>query len=182
VTILAACDVLRALDGTIPATSHDAVALQTAIRDLRAIVSPAVPDDVAAPRMGVAPSPRVLSAAQDARVLRPTVSNDAAAPVLYPRVATTSLDTTSRARILGMHFVHQRTTRNNNPFAPLETNDNDEPDAPTDDDDPDCTAHDATIHANNLTPPVRPQRTRRISTPHPRPPPTTHTLRSAVTP
>ena len=62
-------------------------------------------------------------------MLRPTISNDAAPPVLYPRVAMTSLDTTSRARIRGMRFVHQRTTRNNNLFAPLETNDDDEPDA-----------------------------------------------------
>ena len=90
-------------------------------------------------------------------MLRPTVSNDAAPPVLYPRVATTSLDTTSRTRICDMHFVHQRTTCNNNPFAPLETNDDNKPDAPTNDDDPDCTADDTTIHANNRTPPARPQ-------------------------
>ena len=37
-TVLAACDVLRALDGTVPATSHDAVALRTAIRDLHATI------------------------------------------------------------------------------------------------------------------------------------------------
>jgi hypothetical protein len=157
VTILAACDVLRALDGTVPATSHDAVALRTAIRDLRTIVSPAVPNDAAAPGVGVAPSPRVPSAARDARVLRPTVSNDAVPPVLYPHVARTSLDTTSRARIRGMRFVHQQTTRNNNPFAPLETDGDDEPDAPSDDDDPDCAADDATIHADNRTPTARPQ-------------------------
>jgi len=182
VTVLAVCDVLRLLDGTVPATLHDAVALQTAIRNLHAIVSPAVPDNAAAPRVGVAPSPRVPRAARDARALRPTVSNDAAPPVLYPRVATTSLDTTSRARIHGMRFVHQWTTCNNNPFAPLETDDNDTPDAPTDDDDPDCTANDAKIHADNRTPPARPQQTRCSSTPQPRPPPTTRTLWSAVTP
>jgi len=180
VTVLAACDVLRALDGTVPATSHDAVALRTAIRNLRAIVTPAVPDDATAPRVRGAPSPRVPSAARDARVLRPTISNDAAHPVLYPRVATTSLNTMSRARIRGMHFVHQQTTRNNNPFAPLDTDDDDEPDTPTDDDDPDCTANDATIHANNRTPTTRPQRTRRIAAPQPSPPPTTRTLRSVL--
>ena len=121
VTVLAACNVLCALDGTVSDTSHDAVALRTVIRNLHAIVSPAVPDNAAALRMGVAPSPRVPSAARDARVLRPTISNDAAPPVLYPRIATTSLDTTSRTRVRGMRFVHQQTTRNNNPFAPLET-------------------------------------------------------------
>jgi len=63
VTVLAACDVLRALNSTVPTTSHDAVALRTAIRDLHAIVLPAVPNDAAALRVGVAPSPRVPSAA-----------------------------------------------------------------------------------------------------------------------
>ena len=65
VTVLAACNVLCALDGTVSDTSHDAVALRTAIRNLHAIVLPAVPDDAAAPRMGVAPSPRAPSAARD---------------------------------------------------------------------------------------------------------------------
>ncbi len=173
VTILAACDVLRALNGTIPATSHDAEALQTAIRNLRKIVMPTIPSDDAAPRVGIAPSPRVPHATRDTRVLCSTVSNDAAPPVLYPRGVTTSLDTMLRARILGTRFVHQRTTRNNNPFAPLE--DDDEPD------DPDCAANDATIHTNNRTVPVRPRRPH-TSTRQPRPRPTPRTLRLAVTP
>ena len=101
VTILAACDVLCALNGTIPATPHDSVALRTAVRNLRKIVSPTIPSDDAAPRVGDAPAPRVPRATQDARVLRSTVSNNAAPPVLYPRGATTLLDTTSRARIRG---------------------------------------------------------------------------------
>ena len=158
VTILAACDVLRAINGTIPATSHDVVALQTAIHNLRKIVSPTIPSDDAAPRVGVAPSPRVPRATRDARVLRSTVSNDAATPVLYLRGATTSLDTTLRARIRGTRFVHQRTTRNANPFAPLE--DDAKPDVPSDENDPDCAANDATIHTDNRTVPAHPQRSR----------------------
>jgi hypothetical protein len=156
VTILVACDVLCALNGTIPATSHDAVALRTAIRNLCEIVTPTIPSDDAAPRVGVAPSPRVPHTTRDTRGLRSTVSNNAAPPVLYPLGAMTSLDTTSRARIRGTRFVHQRTTRNNNPFAPLE--DDDEPD------DPDCTADDATIHTDNCTVPGRPRRPHSTST------------------
>ena len=155
VTILAACDVLRALDGTIPAMSHDAVALRTAIRNLREIVLPTIPSDNAAPRVGVAPSPRVPRATRDARVLRSTVSNDAAPPVLYPRGATTLLDTTLCVRIRGTRFVHQRTTRNNNPFAPLE--DDNVPNVTSNENDPDCAADNATIHTDNRTVPARPR-------------------------
>ena len=176
----AAGDVLRALNGTIPATSHDAVALQTAIRNLSEIMLLTIPSDVAAPRVGVAPSPRVPHATQDARVLRSTVSNDAAPPVLYPCGASMSLDTTSRARIRSTRFVHQRTTCNNNPFALLE--DDAKPDVPSDENDPDCAADDATIHTDNRTVPAHPQRSRNASTRQPRPRPTPRTLRSAVTP
>ena len=96
VTILAVCDELRTLNGTIPAMSHDAVALQTVIHNLCGTVTPTIPSDDAAPRVGVAPSPRVPRATRDARVLRSTLSNNAAPPVLDPRGATTS-----RARIRG---------------------------------------------------------------------------------
>ena len=154
VTILAVCDVLRALNGTIPATSHDAVALRTAICNLCEIVTPTIPSDDAAPRVGVAPSLRVPHATRDTRVLRSTVSNNAAPHVLYPRGATTLLDTTSCARIRGTRFVHQRTTCNNNPFAPLE--DDAKPDVPSNENDPDCAADDATIHTDNRTVPSRP--------------------------
>jgi hypothetical protein len=117
VTVLTACDVLRSLAGTVPITSHDAVALRTAIRDLNEIVSPTVPTTDTALRVGFTPEPRVPIATQDARVLRSTLSTDAAPPVLYPLGATTSLNTMAQARIRGMRFLHQRTTRNNNPFA-----------------------------------------------------------------
>ncbi len=87
-------------------------------------------------------------------MLRFTVSNDAAPPVLYPRGATTLFDTTLHVRICGTRFVHQGTTRNNNPFVPLE--DDAEPDVPSNENDPDCAAADTTIHTDNCTVPARP--------------------------
>jgi hypothetical protein len=183
VTVLTACDVLRVLDGTLPAMAHNAITLQMAIHNLRTILSPSVPSDDAAPRVGVAPDPRVPVSPRDARVLCPTVSNDPAPPVLYPRDATTSINTTSCACIRGTRFVHQQVTHNNNLFAPLE--DDDKPNDHEDDPNSNFTANDITIHADihtvaPLPRPARPtpiQRTRTACIA-----PTTCTLCSAITP
>ena len=75
-------------------------------------------------------------------------------PVLYPRGATTWIDTMLRARIRGTRFVHQRTTHNNNLFAPLE--DDAKPDVTSNENDPDCAADGATLHTDNHTVPAHP--------------------------
>ena len=59
ITVLMACDILGSLGSTIPATARDAIRLRAAIRNLRAIVSPPVPSNDAAPRVAVAPDARV---------------------------------------------------------------------------------------------------------------------------
>ena len=123
-------------------------------------------------------------ATRDARVLCPTVSNNPASTVLYPRgAATLSNYTTLCARIRTTRFVHQRVTRNNNPFAPFK--DDDKPDGHDNDPDTNRTADNVRIHAGNHTVPTRthplPIATIQQTCPA-RPAPTTRTRHSAVTP
>jgi hypothetical protein len=60
-TILKASNILYTLGGTISATAHDAINLDTAIQDLQAIVMPTLPPHAAALRVGVAPGSRVTA-------------------------------------------------------------------------------------------------------------------------
>ncbi len=148
--VLAACNVLRTLQNTIPTTAIKAANHSTAIRDLPAIISPTLPPSTIAPRVGAALELRVPPATitnlPDTRVLHPIVSNSPTPASLYPQNVTTSINATSWARICATRFVHQQVTCNNNPFAPLA---DEEPDDPTDHAPPDCSANNVMITTSN---------------------------------
>jgi hypothetical protein len=76
-TVLAACDVLRTLQSTIPTTAIEATNRSTAIRNLCAIINPTLPPSATALRVGAALEPRVPQAIvtplPDTRVLHSTI-------------------------------------------------------------------------------------------------------------
>jgi hypothetical protein len=182
-TVLTASDILRTL-GTVPTTARDALDLGTAIRDLQAIIAPTL--------LGIAPEPRVTSnataplpqprvlpvataPARNARVLCATASNSPAPAVLYPRSrgTMTTVDVTFRNRIRGTGFVHQRVTRNNNPFAPLADNNhtNDPTDCPRPTAMPTTLPSQPAIEPLLPTNPLHVQCHAELSLPHPSPHP-----------
>jgi hypothetical protein len=152
-TVLAACDVLRTLQNTIPASASKAAARSMTIRALRAIINPTLPPSAIAPRVGAVLEPRVPPATitnlPDTRVLHPTISNSPTPLSLHPPNVTTSINATSRACIHATRFVHQWVTCNNNPFAPLA---NEKPKDPADHAPTDCSSDNATITTSNQAP------------------------------
>jgi hypothetical protein len=136
--VLLACNLLRTLQTTIPTSVSKAATGSMAIRDLCAIINPTLPPSTMAQRVGAALEPRVppapITRSPGTRVLHPTISNSPAPAPLYPQNVSTSINTTLRACICTTRFVHQRMTRNNNPFSPLADEEPDDPinHAPTD--------------------------------------------------
>jgi hypothetical protein len=100
-TVLAACNVLRTLQITIPTTAIKAANHRTAIYNLCAIINPTLHPSATAPRVGAALEPRVppatITPSPDTRVLHSTVSNSSAPAALYPQITTTSINVTFNA-------------------------------------------------------------------------------------
>jgi hypothetical protein len=119
-TLQAVGDIFEMLGGTVPTTASAKIKHLAAITQLSAIMArePNAPSLVnTAPRVGTATPPRV-------------------AIVAPPRVATTSNTITAPSTVRRMPLIHQRVTRNNNPFQIL---------ADTDDDNDD---DDTVVHSN----------------------------------
>jgi hypothetical protein len=194
-TIIQAADTLTALGGTVPSTTSESIARSHAIQQLRNILLPSLQENRPAPPTTATPSPRVLRpripAAQEPRVpatspsprvLRAATRNNPPPPMHNPtRTPTSSHDPTAPPNVRLVRPIHQRHTRNNNPFAILEDD--------TPDDEDEDIADDITIHASNqrssapfspfirrmLEPPPRHTvRTRAIASPAA---PTVHDLR-----
>jgi hypothetical protein len=107
-SILAATDLLKAFGGMIPTSAADKAKHVSVVQQLTKILTnqPTTRTDVPSQRVD-GPAPRV-------------------APP--PRVATTSNNTTSPTTVQTIPLVHQRQTRNNNPFQILTDNDDDDND------------------------------------------------------
>jgi hypothetical protein len=101
--VLAACNVLRTLQRTIPMTAIKASNCSMAIHNLCTIINLTLPPSATALKVGAALEPRVPPAtimpSPDTRVLLSTVSNSPYPAALYSQNATTSINTTSQARI-----------------------------------------------------------------------------------
>jgi hypothetical protein len=107
-SIFAAADILKALGNTVPTTMMEKISHTRAIQNLTAIMTGQgdAPEEPPSPRV-VAPTARVVSAPPS-------------------RVATTSNNITAPNVIRTMPLVHQRHSRNNNPFNILANDDDDD--------------------------------------------------------
>ncbi len=107
-SIVAAADILKALENTIPTTTMEKIRHIQAIQNLTAIMTGQreAPEEPPSPRV-VTPFARVISAP-------------------HPKVATTLNNITAPNVIRTMPLVQQRHTRNNNPFNILANDDDDD--------------------------------------------------------
>ena len=111
-SIVAAADLLQALGTTVPTSATAKRKYIRAIQDLTAIMA----RQTATQLPMDSPDTRIEAASQRVGHATP------------PRVATTSNNITAPNFIRQMPLVHQRHTRNNNPFQILATNDDDDDD------------------------------------------------------
>jgi hypothetical protein len=164
-SIAAAADLIKVFGGTVPKMSADNIKHIRAIRELTAIMA------------GQQTDPPTV----DAPTLRVVAPCSRMATTPPPRAATTSNNIMTPNVIRQMPLIHQRHTRNNNPFHILTKDDDDDDTVIASHCNPSAPPTVSPSSAPPVNPPMR-QEPRQLTIPPPIPPPSAPPMRLPTTP